>query len=430
MRRRLAAAIVGVTAGALLLFGLPLALVVTRVYRDEELIRLQRLATAATQAIGPRLDPSDPPELATAGGVVSFGLYGRDGRRQQGQGPSPADAAVRAALGGRVSQSTGDGRLVVAVPVARSERVIGAVRADRSSRVVRERARTAWLIMAVIAAGVLLLGSVIAVLLARRLTRPVEALARAVRRLGDGDFATPASRSGIAELDAAATALDSTALRLGALVDRERAFSADASHQLRTPLTALRLDLEAGATARALAQVDHLQETVTTLLDAARDDADLGRRAELGPLLADVRAAWSGRLAAGGRPLRLAIAGDLPSAAAGAGAVRQILQVLVENATVHGAGAVTVTARTVGGAIAIDVTDEGPGIAGDLKAIFERRGASSQGTGIGLSLARSLATADGGRLVAQRSGPSPTFTLLLVAAPCHDGAHARADRRG
>lgn len=415
MRRRLAAAIVGVTAGALLLFGLPLAFAVTRIYRDEELIRVQRQATVATQGIGPRIVTADPPELAT-GGPVSFALYGRDGSRLQGPGPVRADDAVLEALRGRVGQSTAGGRLVVAVPVARSERVIGVVRADRSSGVVRARVRIAWLIMAAIAAGVLLVVSAIAVLLARRVTRPVETLTSAVRRLGDGDFATRAPRSGVIELDDAAAALDVTARRLGELVDRERAFSADASHQLRTPLAALRLDLEARDTDRALEQVDRLQSTVTTLLDAARDGAGPERRVALRPLLDDMRAGWSGRLAASGRPLRIVAADDVPSAAAAEGAVRQILQVLTENAIVHGAGPVTVTARTIGGAIAIDVSDEGPGIAGDVEAVFRRRGASAQGSGIGLSLARSLATADGGRLIAQRSGPSPTFTLLLAAA--------------
>ncbi|MGI8622565.1 MAG: ATP-binding protein [Solirubrobacteraceae bacterium] len=420
MRRRLAAAIVGVTAGALLLFGLPLAFAATRIYRDEELIRVQRLATTATQVVGPRIDRSDPPELPR-GGAVALGLYDRRGIRADGQGPATADGAVRQALRGRVGQSTGGGRLVVAVPVARSERVIGAIRADRSTAVVRGRVREAWLIMAAIAAGVLAVVTVIAVLLARRLTRPVETLTTAVRRLGDGDFATRADRSGVPELDGAAAALDVTARRLGALVDRERAFSADASHQLRTPLTALRIDLEAGDTVRALRQVERLQETVATLLDAARDGVDARRRVALPALLDEVQAEWSGRLAAAGRPLRLDVPDDLPPVAAAEGVVRQILQVLTENAIVHGAGPVHVTARAVGGAVAIDVSDEGSGIDGDLDEIFERRSASSHGSGIGLHLARSLATAEGGRLVVQRSGPSPTFTLLLAVASGHGG---------
>jgi signal transduction histidine kinase len=415
MRRRLTAAIVGVSAGALLLFGLPLAFAVTRVYRDEELIRVQRLATSATQAVGTRVSGDDPAELPNRG-AVRLALYDRRGARVGGRGPVRADAVVRQALRGKVGQSTAGGRLVVAVPVARNERVAGVIRADRSGGVVHARARAAWLVMTGIAVAVLALATGIAVVLAGRITRPVETLTRAVRRLGDGDFTVRTTPSGVPELDDAAAALDTTARRLGDLVDRERAFSADASHQLRTPLTALRLDLEAGDSAHALTQVDRLQETITTLLAAARDGAPGGGRVGLPPLLAELRTSWSGPLAAAGRPLRVVVPGDLPPAAAAGGAVRQILQVLVENALVHGQGPVVVTARRTGGAIAIDVTDEGPGVTGDIEAIFERRTASALGSGIGLALARSLATAEGGRLVLQRSGPSPTFTLLLAVA--------------
>jgi len=417
MTRRLAAAIVGVTAGALLLFGLPLALAVTRIYRDDELIRLERLATTATQVVGPDSQRGDPAELPP-GGSARLAFYDRAGRRQSGSGPVRADAPVRAGLRGRVGQSTGAGRLVVAVPVARSEQVIGVIRADRSTDIVRSRARNAWLIMATIAAAVLAVASVIAVLLARRITRPVEALTSAVRRLGDGDFTARApTTSGVAELDEAATALDSTARRLDQLIERERAFSADASHQLRSPLTALRLDLETGNITRALAHADRLQETVATLLAAARDSTRVTQTLDLNALLSELQEQWAGRLAADGRPLRIVVSDALPPALGSAGAVRQILQVLLDNAVVHGAGPVTVTARQTAGTVAVDVHDSGAGISGDLDAIFQRRGTSRHGHGIGLSLARALAVADGGRLVLQRDGPAPTFTLLLAPAP-------------
>jgi signal transduction histidine kinase len=412
VRRRLALAIVGVTAGALLLFGLPLAFAVTRIYRDEELVRVLRLATAATQTIGPHIDPADPPELpAVAGTTVS--LYDAGGRLAAGRGPSSGDPAVRQALGGRVGQATRNGRLVVAVPIARSEHVVGVLRADRSNGVVHRRVRSAWLIMAAIATAVLALATAIGVLLARRIARPVDALTGAVRRLGDGDFSTRAPHSGVPELDAAADALDLTAGRLGDLVDRERAFSADASHQLRTPLTALRLDLEVGNTARALQQVDRLQETIATLLDAARDGGGQRTPVALEPLLRELEITWSGPLAAAGRPLRVVCPDGLPSVTAAEGAVRQILLVLTENALVHGAGPVQISARATSTAVAVDVSDHGPGVVGDVEAIFQRGTSSTTGTGIGLSLARSLATADGGRLVLQHGGPEPTFTLLL-----------------
>lgn len=423
MRARLVRAIVGVTAAALLLFGLPLAVAVQRVYRDEEVIRLERQATAATQAVGGSVDGADPPELQ-APRDVALTLYDRAGARRSGRGPVQADAVTGSALAGRVADATRAGRLVVAVPVARQELVLGAVRAERSDAIVSQRVHDTWLVMGAGALLVLALAGGLATVFAARLARPVERLSAAVRRLGDGDFASRAQPVGVAELDDAAAALNATAGRLGRLVERERAFSADASHQLRTPITALRLELEAvqalGARPQsipaALGQVERLEATIATLLAAGRDTTAPSTPLDLDAILAAAESDWRGALAASGRPLRVIRDADVPAATATPGGVLQILQVLLGNATRHGAGAVTVRVRAAGPAVAIDVADEGPGVLGDVEAVFSRRATAGEGHGIGLNLARALASADGGRLILERPGPHPTFTLLLPAA--------------
>jgi signal transduction histidine kinase len=89
--------------------------------------------------------------------------------------------------------------------------------------------------------------------------------------------------------------------------------------------------------------------------------------------------------------------------------------VLLDNAATHGAGTVVLTVRDAGAALAVEVADEGPGPA-DVDGLFRRRTNGMNGHGIGLSLARGLAEAEGGRLGLSRARP-PVFTLLLPAAP-------------
>jgi signal transduction histidine kinase len=216
-------------------------------------------------------------------------------------------------------------------------------------------------------------------------------------------------------------ALDATAQRLDDLVSRERAFSADASHQLRTPLAALRLELEAielrtrgtPELPAALAQVDRLQATVDTLLKVARDAPERRAVTDLQTLLDESESRWRPGLAAWGRPLRTVVQTPDPVAAASPLVVSEVLDVLVWNADEHGSGAVTITVRDVHGWLAVDVADEGPGLTVDTEAVFTRRSDAAEGHGIGLALARSLAHAEGGRLSVTDAGPSPVFTLLL-----------------
>jgi signal transduction histidine kinase len=150
----------------------------------------------------------------------------------------------------------------------------------------------------------------------------------------------------------------------------------------------------------------------------ARDRLDLSRVIEA------VEQGWRGRLGARGRPLRFELEGGLPPVQASEAAVLQILHVLVGNAAEHGSGTVTVRARAAPGGLAIEVADEGAGVAGDPEQVFARRAGSAAGHGIGLALARSLAEAEGGRLLLQRPEPEPVFAVLLPAGRASELADA------
>lgn len=429
MTRRILSAIVAVAAVAVAGFGVVLGLVVQRLYREEAVLRLEREATlAAAQVPASFMASGDPVELPAPERHTVLGLYDTAGARIVGEGPDRGDGPVRRAWSGRANDARLGGWIIVAVPAAAEEEVFAVVRAAVAETVVTDRIRRSWLAMAATGTAIVGASALVAVAQARRLGRPVAALVEDVRRLGGGDFTTPAGRSGIAELDAAAHALDATAQRLGRLLERERAFSAEASHQLRTPLTGIRLRLEnalatAGrardeAMADAIGQVDRLEATIEDLLNLARDVEPGGDAAlDVASVLAAAEQAWHGPLAAAGRALRVATEPGLPAVRASAAALRQVLDVLLANAAEHGSGTVILRARTAGTGLVVEVSDEGPGVQGDTDLVFGRRTDPTGRRGLGLALARSLIEAEGGRLLLRAAGPSPTFSVVLPARP-------------
>jgi signal transduction histidine kinase len=424
VRRRITSLTVLAALVATVLFALPLGVAVMRYYRDDTTSDLERAADATALAVGHELNaglaPVVPPlEGDEAEGVV--GVYAPDGRLLAGQGPAVGDSIEQQAAKATEDVVTGPhgGELVLAVPVVDGTRTIGVVRAALPVSDLYLRVGLTWLAMAALAVVAIGASWLMARRSTSRLVRPLEELAAAAERLGDGDFTARAPRAGIAEIDQVGEALDATATRIGETLERERAFSAEASHQLRTPLTGLRLQLEAAletpesdpytAIRAGIASADRLERTIEDLLALGRERRAPRAELDLDALLEEVRQAGEALLEPHGRPLRI-IRQDPPPARVAAAAVRQVLGVLLDNAATHGRGTVTVVARDVGDALAIDVTDEGP----DLGATDPFASAPT-GHGIGLRLARSLAEAEGGRLRLSRPHP-PTFTLLLPTA--------------
>jgi signal transduction histidine kinase len=424
MRKRIIAVAVLAAVLAISMFGVPLAAGVAYYYLVDERNELERLAdTAAIDTAADLVQGREATALPAVESGTSLALYDVTGHRSAGQGPSTADSPVSGALhDNAVHHDMTDGLLVVAVPVADGDHVTGVVRAAVPQSEMYPRIMITWLAMISLGMVAVLVTWLIARRHARRLAVPLERLAAAARHLGDGDFTVRTTPAGIKEIDAAAQALNRTAGRLGELVDRERAFSADASHQLRTPLAGLRLRLEAAlghdtdrqhdAIQDAIADTDRLERTIDDLLALARDVPRSESPLDPAGMVEELRLQWHGRLAALGRPLRLATDRDLPDSHVSPTAVRQVLAVLMDNALHHGVGTVTVHVRDAGETIAIDVGDEGNGLSSAEPELFARRAPGARGHGIGLALARSLAEAEGGRLRLTRRQPT-TFTLFL-----------------
>jgi signal transduction histidine kinase len=432
MRRRIIRLSTAVTMVAITLFGLPLALGLTRYFVSEEHRRLHDLAVSIAVGVSGDQGLRQLPGNANADPAKQFAVYDPTGTKIAGKAPAAAARLVTAALHGTVADGQLDGRYAVAEPVVDGNTVMGAVLATESDGPVSTTVAVTWGAMAALAVAALTISWLLGRRQARMLTRPLEDLAKVAERLGNGDFAVRTTAVGITEIDSVNRSINRTAERLGALLDRERTYTADASHQLRTPLTGLRLQLEAAlddpaadprqAIRDALITTDRLGKTITDLLALARDTPTTGEPLHLETLIHDIHNRWHGPLAKQGRPLHTTITRLDGTTQASSAAVSQILDVLLDNAYHHGTGEVQVTVRNAINAVAIDVTNHGPAITTSTQQLFQRRSTPAAGHGIGLALAQTLANAEGGRLTL--SAPTPTFTLVLPpASEDHEQSH-------
>jgi signal transduction histidine kinase len=280
--------------------------------------------------------------------------------------------------------------------------------------------------VALLAVGVAV---VLGLLYARRIVKPLQELARAADRLGSGDSSPLGRRFGIQELDRVAEGLDGSAQRINDLLSAERDFAIDASHQLRTPLTALSMRLEemlAAAEypdvvreegAAALAQTERLADVVGQLLGRARRTATGAPTvASVDEIVGQQVVEWEPAFRRLNR--RLAVAGEKGLFAfATPGGASQVIATLLDNALVHGAGTVTIRTSRTRRSVVVEVRDEGSGVPPELAPrIFERSvSGSPNGTGLGLALARTIAAADGGQVVLVRPRPA-VFALFLPHA--------------
>ena len=275
----------------------------------------------------------------------------------------------------------------------------------------------------------------LAAVLAARVARPVEELAEAAGRLGAGDPRPLRRRYGVAELDQVADGLNSSARRLSSLLAADRELAVDASHQLRTPLTALSMRLEEMIAAAddpavvrdegsaALAQAERLADVVTQLLSPARRaTAASAELTGIDEIVQQQVVEWEPAFRRARRKLVVIGVRGL-QAHVTPGGLAQVLATLLDNALMHGGGTVTIQTSQSARSVVIEVRDEGKGVPPDLVSrIFERSvSGRPEGTGLGLALARTMAAADGGRVVLVKAKPA-TFAVFLPRHPLRTAA--------
>ncbi|MCL1592809.1 MAG: ATP-binding protein [Actinomycetia bacterium] len=338
--------------------------------------------------------------------------------------------------GTRFSQTLGADLFVVAVPVASSSSVFGAVRLTVFNRDIERNVQRMWISLGL---GVLIAvgaSAVVAFAVARPITRSVEGLQGAAERIADGDLSARASIADAPpELAALAKTFDDMASRVEELVASQRAFVADASHQLRTPLTALRLrleNLEAGATSDDLDDIadivfeaERLSRMVDQLLELSREGSATTVEVDVADVVEQRVRLWDGP--AGEKRISLTLNVEDParcSAAMVADGLEQALDNLLDNAIRYSAtgGSIVVSVeRSSTGGCSIHVADDGPGVPeADLNRLFDRfwRGESDQpGTGLGLSIVRHLTARAGATVEAsQTDGGGLTISVHLPPA--------------
>jgi signal transduction histidine kinase len=440
MRRRLLLSYVSITIFVLLALEIPLGFAYAQSERRRLVSAVQHDALALSIRAEDAIESAERPRLLrvvneyqrdTGGRVVVVDgegeLLADSDPRSRGPRNFSSRPELRAALRGREVSGTRHSDTLdqtlqyFAVPIVHDNAPVGALRVTYPTSFVDARIRRAW--FALVAAGAIVLGIVflVSLRLARQITKPLEGVERAAARLGEGDLTSRAPvPDGPPEIQELAESFNRTAARLEELVSSQQAFVADASHQLRTPLAALRLRLEnlegdlAGAEGPApdevngaLDEVARLSRLVDGLLELARAErAPAGTEpVEVAPVVAGRVDAWSALAGERDVALEQRIEPELEVRSA-PGRLDQVLDNLLANAIEASppGTSVSVHASYRGGRVELAVADAGPGMTEQQRArAFDRfwrpTGADRDGgSGLGLAIVRQLVAADGGEV--------------------------------
>ncbi|GAA2451725.1 two-component system sensor histidine kinase DraK [Actinomadura vinacea] len=411
MRRRLLLSTLAVAVVAILLLGIPLAYAAHKLIYEEARQSLDREAASILGGIGFSLESGQP----ITAQKISQEYPGRYIVIRLAN-DQLVTAGARPARGVALLTSTGNGGGV-------------RVQVSRPAGEVQDEALRLMLLIGSLAALGVAVTVGLAMVQARKLTLPLIDLAETADRLGTGNARPRRRRYGIAEVDRVAEVLDRSAVRIADLLAASREFASDASHQLRTPLTALSMRLEEMIEAAeypdivreegaaAVAQAERLVAVVEQLLARSRHDrTGAAVAAPIDDIIAQQVEEWRPIFRRDGRDVAMTGERGLIGMTSPEG-LSQIIATLLDNSLVHGSGPVTINTKLGACSVVVEVGDQGTGIPPELEPrIFERSVSSGKGTGLGLYLARSLAVVDGGRLELIQSRPAVFGVFLRQAA--------------
>lgn len=444
MARRIILAVLALITALLATLAVPLGLLTAAQYRrdfiQEATSTAMSLANIAEERItdhvqSPALNRSVS-QLARQGDWVA--AYDADGRKVAGAPGRPPGGVAPGSASVTARSSITNGRLIVSVSIIPDSGTgtVGTVVLSRSTGPLDHRVVEVWALIGAVSAVGLIAAAAIAVGLARWASRPLTSLAKAARRLGDGELDTRAPLgSGPPEIRRLSADFNAMASRLESLVLGHQSMMAEVSHQVRTPLAALRLrlDLLAGdadeATATDVAgaqqEIARLSRLVNGLLAMARAENVTATPVPVSvhAIVQDRATAW--RPAAGERGVTLTAVCPQPVVArACEGHLEQILDNLFANAidALSAGRSIRVGAAAAGGVARVTVADDGQGMSHEHQRTAFRRFASGRpgGTGLGLAIVDRLATANGGSAaMSDTPGGGLTVTIELPLETAH-----------
>ncbi|MCY7413260.1 MAG: HAMP domain-containing histidine kinase [Salinibacterium sp.] len=415
MRERLIAVFVGLTVAIVALYGIPRAYFVAELTINNEQTQVARSAQIIAIAVTELESRADP---VTSEFLTKLAAADETLQYRSRLGDTTASREVYPAS---------DTDIQVSIDLRNGSTIT----LTRSAQLVSERVIAAVTPVILIGLALIVLSVAVGFWLARRLARPFQQLAGLAGSMGTGRFDADVPRFKVREAQEIAHALHASDMAVGVLLRRQTEFAANVSHQLRTPLTALRLELEdltlwpetpegiRNQLTRSLGQVDRLANTVTELLEIARGEQLSGvDDVSLVDILRAAARRWTAVVRGERRVLRVSSVPPTVAVRVAAGPLHQVLDVLIENALRHGSGEIELSSRDAGTHVEITVRDQGERPMGQSIFLRNVRGESSTGEGIGLAVAKELTEAVGGHLRLDDT-PGTSFTLMLPkpAAP-------------
>ena len=440
---------------AIVALAVPLAINLRARVNAEVRTQAQAQADLVAATAADLLGSPQRPELGTLAATSARSLRGRvlivdaAGRvLVDSTGPAQVGSSyasrpeIRAALSGRPvqvqrhSNTLGQDILATAVPIIHQGVPVGAVRVTQGVSSVDSAVERAVLGIALLGLVVLVLGLAAGAVIAAQVGRPIKRLEQVARRVAAGDLRARAAIEGSREQRSLARSFNDMTDRIDRLLHAQRDFVADASHQLRTPLTGIRLRLEearemdqgrasAQELERAIGEVDRLGHTVDELLALSRagERSAAATELDLSELVRSTADRWAPIATRAG--ISLEYAGQAPGGTVTAALpdLEQALDALIDNALRYSGRGTTVT--IISSAQRIEVRDRGAGIADDERElVFERfhRGRNARGaptgSGLGLAIARELIRHWGGEVtLASRTGGGTVAVIDLAAVP-------------